>query len=59
MTTKVKSFDCVAMKHAAAQRIQRGLSGKGIKQKIAYWKLRQQEMLSRQTIVQQKMEKAS
>ena len=55
---KTKKFDCVEMKHAAAQRVQRKLSGMTQVEKLGFWKSREREMLVRQLAAQEKLKKA-
>lgn len=38
MTDKKKRFDCVHMKHKAAERIRKELEGKSKEQRLAYWR---------------------
>jgi len=38
-----KSFDCVAMKHAAGLRLHRELAGKTREEQLAYWQRKNEE----------------
>jgi hypothetical protein len=57
--TKNKKFDCVEMKHRAAQRVQNKLAGKTRSEKINYWNSRYQDMLIKQASMQHRSKKAA
>ena len=38
MTDKKKRFDCVDMKHKAAERIRKPLEGRTKEERLAYWR---------------------
>ncbi len=38
MNKEKKSFDCVEMKHKAAERIRKELEGKSKEERLAYWR---------------------
>lgn len=44
---KPKKFDCVAMKHAAAEKIQGQLKGKSIEEQLAFWQSGEQELFAK------------
>lgn len=39
-----KTFDCVEMKHHAAEKVQAKLAGMTLDQQVAYWELRGEEL---------------
>ena len=52
MTDKKKRFDCVDMKHNAAERIRKVLEGKSTEERLAYWReeAERQRKLQQETI---------
>ena len=52
MTDRKKRFDCVDMKHQAAERIRKELEGKSKKERLAYWheEAERQRKLQEETI---------
>ena len=38
MNEEKKAFDCVGMKHKAAERIRKDLDGKSKEERLAYWR---------------------
>ncbi len=52
MTEKKKRFDCVEMKHKAAERIRKELEGKSTEERLAYWReaAERQRKLQEETI---------
>jgi hypothetical protein len=42
-----KSFDCVEMKHRAAERVHKELKGKSVEQRVAYWQNEKRAMEKR------------
>ena len=46
---KNKEYDCVKMKHKAAERIHERLKGLSIAEKMSYWDARHKEMVKRKS----------
>jgi hypothetical protein len=53
MSEKKHDFDCVDMKHRAAERIRRELEGKSKEERLAYWRevAERQRKLQEETIL--------
>ena len=51
---KEKKFDCVAMKHRAAERIQKKLRNRSISEKLSFWNTRYRQMRQISGTVQKK-----
>ncbi len=45
---KTKTFDCVAMKHRGAQRINKKIAGMTLEQQLDFWRERTQVLRERQ-----------
>lgn len=44
MKTKIKTFDCVEMKHRGAERVMARLKGMTLEEQVAYWKRGTEEL---------------
>jgi len=52
MQTATKTFDCVEMKHKAAERIRRATQGMSVAEELAFWARGTRQLLQRKKALQ-------